>query len=313
MAEKNRFDNLEVDVAALWHSMPIGQAGAKKKPGWMNSPFHFLYSLEVMPLRWREYLWHLFRRTNLDQAWFEEFGRYWSKALGGRPLWGVQDFYFLRSWYRLKFQASDVPDTTNANIHLQAWQRPEVLYQLLHLVYKESIITELAVLRLLEKFRPEYTRLLEFGSATAPITTTLFEFFPATSDLKVYVTDIETLAFHYAAYKFRDVKAVTAFPLLATDDFLLTLPEPVDAIFCLTVFEHLNKPLETIKRFQQYLKPGGLLIFDYLKGEGEGLDTHHAVRERQAVLAYIQNNFDLLQGSINSDDNVSLAVVRCRA
>jgi SAM-dependent methyltransferase len=296
--ETNQYDNLIVDVPRLYQEKPLAPGSQPHAPTWTRTPFHAFYKSPVLPLRAREYLWHLWRRTGLDQTWFETFRQYWSDVLGGRPLWGVQDFYFLRGLYRIKFQASVIPDTVDPHLHLQAWQQPEVLSQLLHLVYKESVISELAIVRLLRRYRPHWITLLEFGCGTAPVTTTLFDFMQLRPPRRVYLTDLETLAFHYAAYKFRDSAIVIPAALRPEDQFLFDPPEPLDGIFCLTVFEHLNEPLAMAKRFYEHLKPGGLLIFDYLEGVGEGLDTHHAVRQRPAVLDYISRNFEILHGTL---------------
>jgi hypothetical protein len=39
------------------------------------------------------------------------------------------------------------------------------------------------------------------------------------------------------------------------------------------------------------LRPGGVLVFDFIKTEGEGLDTMQAVRERDGVINFIQQNY----------------------
>jgi hypothetical protein len=86
----------------------------------------------------------------------------------------------------------------------------------------------------------------------------------------------------------------------------------VDAIFCITVLEHLNKPLATAVLFHRFLRPGGVLVFDYIKGTGEALDTMHGVRERSAVLDFIAANFDVAHGALRHDASmgITLAVKR---
>jgi len=259
----------------------------------------------------RHYLWHALRRINLDQSWFEAFRPYWTDVLGGRPLLAVQDLYFIQGLYRVRYQDLGVPDTRDAHLHLEAWQRPEVLYQLLGLTYKESFRSNFRLLQLLRKFGQGRTSsLLEFGCATAPITTSLFEFYPPTRDARVYISDIKTLAFHYATYKFRECPNVLPILLEAKEEFRLSLPQSVDTIFCITVFEHLNKPLETVKLFHQYLTKGGLLIFDYFKSAGEAWDTEHAVREREQVLEFVSAHFNILQGGISKAETGNLTVAQ---
>jgi 2-polyprenyl-3-methyl-5-hydroxy-6-metoxy-1,4-benzoquinol methylase len=123
-------------------------------------------------------------------------------------------------------------------------------------------------------------------------------------------SDIQTLAFHYGAYRFRHCSNVIPLLLVPDDDFSLNLSDSVDAIFCITVFEHLNKPLETIKSFYYYLNPNGLLFFDYIKGDGDGLDTLAGVRERNEVLDYVTEHFEVLLGTISKEKSMGLTVVK---
>lgn len=83
-----------------------------------------------------------------------------------------------------------------------------------------------------------------------------------------------------------------------------------DVITCLAVFEHLNNPLDTIQRFHAGLQKGGLLFMDYIKGDGGGLDTIQGVRERDAVIDYIQKNFECLHGKISKETSMGLIVLR---
>lgn len=152
--------------------------------------------------------------------------------------------------------------------------------------------------------------MLEFGCATAPVTASLYEFYRPESQFKMYVSDIPTLAFHYAAYRFRYCSNVIPILLKPENDFILKLPDKLDVIFCITVFEHLNQPLETVKIFYNLLNPGGLLFFDYIKGSGKGLDTQHAVRQRGSVLDFIGDNFELIEGQLTKDSDMHLTIVQ---
>ena len=303
--QPNAFDNLVVDVEQVYKEWPIGNLSGGKSvwPG--------VYRRSWWPLAWKHYLWHIGRRSQLDQSWFERFQPYWSAVLGGRPLSGVQDLYFLRNWYRVKFQQSQVADSTSAGEHLHTWQSPEIIYQLLDQVYKESLVNELPLVGLLREYaRGRAGSWLEFGCATAPIATSLFEFGQMRPGVKVYIADIKTLAFHYAAYKFRAVNQVQPVLLEAEDDFHLSLVDKLDVIFCITVFEHLPEPLRTAEVFYEKLKPGGLLIFDYIKGRGEGLDTKKAQQERNKVLDFIGERFEVVRGSLSKGASMEVAVVR---
>jgi len=128
--------------------------------------------------------------------------------------------------------------------------------------------------------------------------------------LKIYIADIQTLAFHYATYRFRYCSNVIPLLLTPENNFLLRINDDLDAIFCITVFEHLNRPLDTVKIFYEKLKPGGLLFFDYIRGEGPGLDTKQGVTQRDDVLSFILKNFDLVYGNISKEKSTGLAIVR---
>jgi SAM-dependent methyltransferase len=163
---------------------------------------------------------------------------------------------------------------------------------------------------LLFKYKSNARVIFEFGCATAPIMTSLFEFHPSAKNYKVYISDVKTISFHYAAYKFRQFANVIPILLSTENAFLPILPEPVDVIFCITVFEHLFGPLAVIKTFHQLLAPGGLLFFDYIKAAGDGLDTKQGVEERDAVLDYMSQNFNVLSGAISKDKSMGLTIIQ---
>lgn len=308
----NFYDNIVVDVKKIYRKFPINRKFHPKpnSADFIGGPFHKIYRNPLIPIKYRNYFWHLFRRLNLDLSWFKTFKHYWSYVLRGRPLWGIEEFFFLNNLYRVKFQNIQVPDTDDPNIQLDAWQRSELIYQLLHLIYKESYSNELTILDLLRKKKKKIKSILEFGCATAPITTSYLEFFRLKKNMKIFISDIQTIAFHYATYKFRRCSNIIPLLLIPDNDFLLTLSKKVDVIFCMAVFEHLNKPLATINKFYEYLNKDGFLLFDFIKTEGEGLDTHHAVKERNGVLEYIAENFDIIHGKIIKDKDLGLTIVR---
>jgi 2-polyprenyl-3-methyl-5-hydroxy-6-metoxy-1,4-benzoquinol methylase len=83
-----------------------------------------------------------------------------------------------------------------------------------------------------------------------------------------------------------------------------------DSIFCITVFEHLNQPLETMKRFHRTLRSGGLLFFDYIAGDADGLDTEQGQAQRKEVLRWAQENFTLLHGEWNMEKTMGLTLIQ---
>jgi len=311
-SKNNYYDNLIVDLNDIYSKSPINKKHYLKtnQVSYLKSYFDKLYHCSILPLKVRVFFWHLLRQTRIDLTWFKEFKNYWTSVIGGRPLWNVEDLFFLKNLYRVKFQECQIPDTNDPEIHLKTWQLPELIYQLLHLVCKESINNEYGILKLLMTYKKKFRSLLEFGCGTAPITTTLFELFHLSKKIKIFLSDIQTLAFNYAAYKFRNCLNVIPVILDVENDFLLNLNEKVDVITCIAVFEHLNRPLETIKIFYETLNHNGLLFFDYIKSIGEGLDTKQAVRERDSVLEFINENFEVIHGRVTKDKNMGLAIAK---
>lgn len=310
--ESNQFDNIKLNIKKLYKNFPFDKK-INPKPNlvfFSNSKFHKIYSNRFIPKVIRTKLWHIFKRFSLDFTWFDEFHNYWKKIIKGRPLFGLQDLFFLKNIYRMKFQSNQVPDTNDPYIHLKAWQRPELIYQLLHSVCKEFLSNQLSLLNLSKNTIKKNKSILEFGCGTAPIITSLYEFYKLPKSLKIYISDIQSITFHYAAYKFRRCSNVLPILLTPENDFLLTLDKKVDLIFCNAVFEHLNKPLETVKIFKDILNINGLLIFDYVKTSGDFLDTQHSVQQRNSVLNFIINHFKIIQGKININGNVGLTVVK---
>lgn len=310
---QNFFDNLMVDVKKLYEDHPVHMKleAQLHNSSFTRSPFQKIYRNRFIPINYRNYLWHLLRRANMDLTWLDEFRSYWSAVLNGRPLWSIQDLWFLKNMYRIKFQDCEVPDTNDAYAFLESWQRPELIYQLLHLVCKESVANEHKIWKHLFMLRKEKIQsVLEFGCGTAPITTSLFEFFEPPKDMQIYISDIQTLAFHYAAYKFRGCQNVVPWLLSPENGFLLRTDRKADVIFCITVLEHLNNPLETVNTFHEILSTKGLLVFDYILSEGEGLDTQRGLYERDNVLNFINRNFEILFGHIKKSVDVGLTIVR---
>ncbi|MEA3208163.1 MAG: hypothetical protein QOE70_1220 [Chthoniobacter sp.] len=309
--QPNGFDNLHVDVAQLYRAFPVDRP-ADLGFAW-DGAIDRLYATPLLPVAMRSHAWQLLRRVRLDLTWFERFRRYWGKVLGGRPLWGVEDFYFLRNIYRMRFQSATVPDTTDAGVHLETWQRPEVLSHLFHSVYKESLNNELRLLRPMHALhRGPVQTILEFGCGSAPITTTLCEFQPPRGEVRAWISDIETVPFHYAAHTLAPFRNVQAVPLRAETRFRFPLEKKFDAIFCMTVLEHLQEPLAIVEHLRELLAPGGLFFFDYVKSDASGLDTKAGLEQRPAVLAYAREHFRILHGNLDENRSIGLTIATPR-
>lgn len=299
------FTHLSLDIATLFREHPIEKKSSEKP---ITSFYHRVYRSGWIPLRYRVQLMRIFKQTQADLGWFFEFRDYWQQILGGRPLWSIHDFYFVKNMLRLRATQLAVADQADAYTHLETWQQPDAVHQLLHSLTKENDEVGIrGIFAALAHIQGKPAALLEFGCATASYTQYYLEFFDPQA--KAYIADIQTAAFHYAAYRFRKHPNVTAIPLLPEKDFALELPTKVDVILCMAVFEHLNHPLMTIQAFHEHLNQGGILIFDYLIGEGKGLDTIQGVEQRAAVLDFIERHFTVRFGRIDKQHSMGTTVI----
>jgi 2-polyprenyl-3-methyl-5-hydroxy-6-metoxy-1,4-benzoquinol methylase len=88
------------------------------------------------------------------------------------------------------------------------------------------------------------------------------------------------------------------------------LPNDFEVITIKTVLEHLTDPLHCIKYLTSILKKNGVLILDYVISEGKGLDTIESLNQRKEVIEFLNNNFLVLEGSLNYDKTINLAVLK---
>ncbi len=226
--------------------------------------------------------------ANLVLDWFNEFSTYWSDVLGNRPLMPA-DFHYLRGVYRQRQQDFEIVDGASPDEHLAAWQAPELVFQLFSVVYREAV-NPWHLWDLMRRI-PRGARVLEFGCGIAPATTMLLRGAPGRRSYAI--ADLPTLAFHYARWRLGAL--ATAIPLTVEPG---PLPGRYDAIVCLQVFEHLPSPLATIETFIDALTPGGVLIVDYIRSDGTGLDTAVALRERTACLDRLRDAFVPVAGDL---------------
>ena len=110
------------------------------------------------------------------------------------------------------------------------------------------------------------------------------------------IADIATLPFHFARWRFAGCQNVKSVVIDPADDAPLT--DSVDAIFAITVLEHLPRPMAIVRHWYERLRPGGVLVFDYIKSEGKGLDTLASSALRSEVLTWIREHFEVVSGAI---------------
>lgn len=244
---------------------------------------------------------------NYILEWFFEFKRFWVDYLDNRPI-DIFDFHFLRGIYRVRFQEVSLRDEKSDKKFVTSWQESANLYLLFQGVWSYGQKSYLNFYPFL-KYIPQKANILEFGCGIAPITTGLVKYCKY-KNLNFTLADIKQINFLYARWRFEKNKNVKFLTINPAKKDSLTQNELYDVIVCLTVFEHLPYPTQTVYNFLDHLKRGGILIFDYIKQEVGGLDTKAGQRERDEVLKFIEKNFDILEGMINFRDTMGLTVAR---
>ncbi|HEU5321888.1 MAG TPA: methyltransferase [Methylomirabilota bacterium] len=250
--------------------------------------------------------------ASLRLAWFEEFQAYWVGELGNRPIHPA-DFFHLYGVYRQRLQTIDFeglsnPDLASDDRHLAAWRDHRLTYYLFAHTYRQAL-SPLQVHRWV-RFVPRGGRVAEYGCGAAPVLTALARRYRHL-DLQLVGADIPHLLFHYARWRLRDRPYVTMVRIEPGDD--APLPGAFDTIFCQEVLEHLPRPLPVLRHLHAALRPGGCLVFDYVRSEGTGLDTAASLRDRLEALRFILASFEVVAGEVPLDGaHVATTVVRKR-
>lgn len=313
----NRYDDVRLDVAALLKQQDASLAPAEPSArsgdglgalGRLGSLARLYAFGALVKLGWHRRLVY----ANLRLDWFFEFQRYWVEELGNRPI-HPHDFHFLSGIYRQRlqtiyFEQIENPDLASDERHLEAWRDHRAVYYLFAYTYRQAL-SPLRVHPFIG-YVPRHGRVVEYGCGAAPILTALARRYRHL-DLQLVGADIPHLLFHYARWMFRHDRFVTMVPIDANND--APLPGLYDTVFCLEVLEHLPRPIATLEHFHRVLKPGGHLIFDYVRSEGTGLDTATSLRDRLRALRFVLERFDVVRGRVPTDGaHVEPAVVRKR-
>jgi SAM-dependent methyltransferase len=313
----NQYDDVQLDAAALLKEqdgkLPPPVPSARSGDG--LGPLGPLASLACLYALGASVKLGLHRRlvyANLRLDWFREFQEYWAGELGNRPI-HLHDFYFLSGVYRQRLQDSRFESLANPALasdakHLEAWRDPRHVYYLFAHAYREAL-SPLRVHPYVRYLR-RGGRVAEYGCGTGPILVALARRYRHLN-LQLVGTDLPHLLFHFARWRFRDARFVTMVPVDPGND--APLPGEYDAIFCLEVLEHLQRPIPVLQHLHRALKPGGVLIFDYVRSDGTGLDTASSLRDRIPALQFVVDRFDLVSGRVPLDgSHVEPAVVRKR-
>jgi 2-polyprenyl-3-methyl-5-hydroxy-6-metoxy-1,4-benzoquinol methylase len=302
----NRYDDVRLDVSALLkeqdHKLPAPDPAARSADG--LGPVGQLASLVRLYVLGALVKLGVHRRlvyASLRLDWFREFQDYWIGELGNRPI-HPHDFYFLSGVYRqrlqtIHFEQIEKPELASDDKHLEAWRDPRATCYLLFAYTYRHALSPLRVHPFIS-YVPHGGRVAEFGCGVAPILTALARRYRHL-DLQLVGADIPHLLFHYARWKFRNDRFVTMVPIQPNDD--TPLPGTYDTIFCLETLEHVPRPILVLKHFHHVLKPGGHLVFDYIRSEGTGLDTATSLRDRIPALQFVLNHFDIVRGRVAID------------
>lgn len=295
----NKFDDLSVDINKLFED----NNHLNSKVSNTNLIIKFVKRYFVAFLIFTK-TYKVFINSGIFLNWFEEFQSYWMDVLKGRPLY-FHDFHFLLGVYRQKFQKVSTPENSTEKEFLNSWQNKDTIYQLFSAVRRFSY--EPLHCYKYEKFIKNGDTLLEYGCGIAPITYSLKNY-SIKNDLRFNIADIRQINSHYAKWRLpKDVNFIEIKPYKNPFD---NLKEKFDVVFLVTVMEHLPDPLEVVKNIHRSIKKGGYLLFDYILSDGHAQDTIEAVKQRDQVLSFIKQNFDLKKGELTNNQTINFAVVQ---
>ena len=291
----NKFDNLNFDLTKL--KKKIENEKIKKKPFIPNIFKKYFVGFLIYTGIYRKLI-----NSGLIDSWFVEFNYFWKKYLEGRPLY-FNDFFYLLGIYRQKFQNIIVKDNPDQKKFLEPWQNSESLYLLFGAVRKYAY--EPFSFFNVDKYLNNGSKFLEYGCGIAPISSSILNYSSKKTD--IYYADILQINSIYAQYR---LKGRAKFVELTPLKYDLNLPNDFDVITIRTVLEHLTDPLDCIKYLTSILKKDGLLILDYVISEGKGLDTIESLNQRNQVIEFIDKNFLVIDGSLNYDKTINIAVAK---
>jgi len=298
MNDSNFYDRISIDINSLFDSNIDSKK--TKYPSYILRVFKRYLTAVLIKIG----LYYPLIEAGFIISWFEDFKSYWYNVLNGRPLY-LHDFYYLLGVYRQRFQTLVVPDQANKDTFLESWQNPIAMYQLFGYVRRCS--REPLHCRQFEKWIKNGYNILEYGCGIAPISHSLLQL-GIKRNLNITIADIRQINFHYAIYRLAgNVKHFEITP------YKNSIPSKIyDIIFMITVFEHLPDPLDTLKNITAGLKSGGIFIFDYILGDGDGLDTIEGVIQREEVLQYLKKHYELLSGELLKKKSMGTTVCRLK-
>ena len=293
----NKFDNLIFEKG--FFDLPPKSSSGRKSRFFLHRIFKRYLRGILIKLK----LQNLLIDSGIDTKWFKEFATYWNKEFEGRPL-KLPDFHFLHGSYRIKFQDNETPESPSINQFLESYQNNNCIYMLFGAVRKYAYepFSGFKV----EKYLKHNDTFLEYGCGYAPVS----EFITKYSNkinIKILIADINQINSHFA--RWRLPKSVSFIPIQPFSDVNLK-PETVDCISLITVMEHLPDPINVVQNLTSILKSGGVFIFDYILGDGDGQDTIESVNQRPEVLDFIRKNYILIEGEFLENESMGTTVCR---
>ncbi len=203
--------------------------------------------------------------------WFEEFELFWRLALSGRPL-SVMDFHNLRFHYRKNFQSTTQQEWGSKDQHMSNWQE----YKNIHILFQQVYSNALNPFRPMSFLGKGGRNILEYGCSIAPYYRCWRKYFnhiPA----EWTFADIKQISYLFSKFSYAGAPGVKKF--IDIDQHNMHAPlapedEKYDVVILTTVLEHLHNPYEISEHLLEHLKPGGLLVFDYIKSEAIGSIPH---------------------------------------
>lgn len=303
----NLYDHMQLDLAESYRRLDGWERPVKPL---RRSRVRNLLDLVATSAAIRFNLHDALILNGLKRQWFDEFREYWSQVLGGRPLRMPLDLFMLTHDYRRRQQHTESLEWSDPQQHLANWQHPHELYELLRCTLKLAL-GPVRGLKLWRLIKPR-SRVLEYGCALAPYYNCYRQYF---SHLQCQWTlaDIPNYPFYYARYRYGTdgVDMVT----INAEDFTRPLGDRsgFDAIILTTVLEHVDQPLFLVEYLLDRLNDGGLLVFDYIKSHGTGLDHPNSLRLRRQSLELIIARTEMIHGRLDDlDESVGLCFVRKR-
>lgn len=143
------------------------------------------------------------------------------------------------------------------------------------------------------KYVPSSGSMLDYGCGTAYVA---FKAARVRGDIELNLADIpEAMTAEYARWRL-DKYGISYEWFDIPEEEKIDYGKEFDFIRCSDVLEHTFHPDRVMENFHEYLKPGGALMFDFLRDvscEKENTTEAQALRER--TLAFVEENFEVIE------------------